>query len=217
MGAKPASGLGGVCEYPSVSHGKPVKSQLRTQSPSVIKPANISICEPVLAGCQRLKAAPASIGNRAMTAQKRAAARPASHHGMPPKTDMLTYTQETPQRKKPSPNASPVSSASRTEDARQRRANSTPHRSGGSQKASKGEKPSTPAEPARAASKRRGLGCSGSGVIRAGRGFGGIDQYRIEATAVCAQYLETQAFDLDNFVTLGNPSEFAQDQPAHRI
>jgi hypothetical protein len=67
-----------------------VKIQLLSQSTAAIRAAKNSAWRQGSAGCQRLKSQPASAGKTAITAQNRNAAIPASHHGMPPKTERLT-------------------------------------------------------------------------------------------------------------------------------
>ena len=63
---------------------------------------------------------PAVAGKRARNAQKNAVENAASGGGMPPNSLMLTYTQETPTAKKPSPNQNPV--------MKQRRGDASLHR-----------------------------------------------------------------------------------------
>jgi hypothetical protein len=79
--------------------------------------------------------------------QNRKAAGPASHHGMPPKTERLTKTQETPVRKKPIPKARPVSRPCRGLAASSSSQKNPSQTSGANQNRPKGAKLPTPTTP----------------------------------------------------------------------
>jgi hypothetical protein len=68
-----------------------VKIQLLSQSTAAISTAKSKACRQGVSGCQRLKIQPAKHGKqRHDAAEQEGRNGPASHHGMPPKTDRLT-------------------------------------------------------------------------------------------------------------------------------
>src|SRR5258706_8138643 len=89
-GAKPASGLDGTCDVPSVSHGKPVKSQPRSHS-NATNAAHIIASRGPSRPPQRSATHPAAAGKSARKAQTRQGAAAATGGGIAPKSFRLTY------------------------------------------------------------------------------------------------------------------------------